>query len=150
MDRACVWPHFDDAWILREDDDLLVIDKPDGVPTQAADPERPDDLLTRLRAVRGSQTYFGVHQRLDRETSGAIVLTRRKEANASLADQFERRAIEKRYLEAVEGWPRGREQVVLRDALSQGDGVRMQVVPARTKGAQEAITRVRGVTPAAE
>jgi 23S rRNA (cytosine1962-C5)-methyltransferase len=143
MDRARVWPHFDDAWILHEDADLVVIDKPDGVPTQSVDPDRPDDLLTRLRAVRGKEAYFGVHQRLDRETSGAIVLTRRREANGRLAEQFERRAIEKKYLAAVEGWPRGRDEVTLRDHLAPGDGGRMQVVPPRTKGALEAVTRVR-------
>jgi 23S rRNA (cytosine1962-C5)-methyltransferase len=143
MDRARVWPHFDDAWILHQDDDILVLDKPDGIPTQAADPEQPDDLLARLRAARGADAYFGVHQRLDRDTSGAIVLARRKEANASLASQFEGRAIEKRYLAAVEGWPRGRERVVLHDFLAPADGGKMQVVPPRTKGAKEAITRVR-------
>jgi 23S rRNA (cytosine1962-C5)-methyltransferase len=143
MDRARVWPHFDDAWILYQDDDLLVVDKPDGIPTQSADPERPDDLIARLRAVRGAGAYFGIHQRLDRDTSGAIVLTRRKEANARLGEQFERRAIEKRYLAAVEGWPRGRDRTVLRDHLLAGDGGRMQVVPPRTRGAQEAITQVR-------
>jgi 23S rRNA (cytosine1962-C5)-methyltransferase len=143
MDRARVWPHFDDAWILLEDDDLLVVDKPDGIPSQSADPERPDDLLARLRAVRGKDAYFGVHQRLDRDTSGAIVLARRKEANGPLAAQFEGRSIEKRYAAAVDRWPSGRDRAVLRDFLLPGDAGRMQVVPARTKGAQEAVTRVR-------
>jgi 23S rRNA (cytosine1962-C5)-methyltransferase len=146
VDRARVWPHFDDAWILHQDDDILVVDKPDGVPTQSADPERPDDLIARLRAVRGADVYFGVHQRLDRDTSGVIVLTRRKEANGRLGEQFEGRSIEKRYLAAVEGWPRGGDRAVLRDHLLPGDAGRMQVVPARTRGAQEAITRVRVVS----
>lgn len=148
MDRARVWPHFDEAWILHEDDDLLAVDKPDGVPTQAADPERPDDVVTRLRRTRGSDLYLGVHQRLDRDTSGVLVFTKRREANASLSAQFEGRSIEKKYLAVVESWPRGRERVVLRDFLAAGDGGRMQVVPARTKGAQEAVTRVRVVARA--
>ncbi|MGO8995531.1 MAG: class I SAM-dependent methyltransferase [Polyangiaceae bacterium] len=149
MDRARVWPHFEEAWILHEDDDILVVNKPDGVPTQAADPERPDDLLTRLRAARGKHEYYGIHQRLDRDTSGALVLTRRKEANARLSAQFEGRGVEKRYLAAVEGWPRGKESAVLRDYLAPGEDGRMQVVPARGKRgkeAKEAITRVRVVS----
>ncbi|HEY2512681.1 MAG TPA: class I SAM-dependent methyltransferase [Polyangiaceae bacterium] len=145
MERARVWPPFHDAWVLFEDPDVLVLDKPDGVPTQAADPSRPDDVLARLRAVRGGEAYFGVHQRLDRDTSGVFLLTRRREANAGVAEQFERREVEKRYLAAVEGWPAGRERAVLRDWLLPGDAGRMQVVPARTKGAQEAVTRVRAV-----
>jgi 23S rRNA (cytosine1962-C5)-methyltransferase len=143
MDRARAWPHFDAAWVLYEDEDLVVLDKPDGVPTQAADPDRPDDLIHRLRAVRGPNSYFGVHQRLDRDTSGVLVLARRKEANASLAAQFERRLVEKKYLAAVDGWPRGSEKVVLKDLLLQGDAGRMEVVSRRAKGAQEAVTRVR-------
>jgi 23S rRNA (cytosine1962-C5)-methyltransferase len=143
MDRERVWPAFDDAWTLHEDDDVLVLDKPDGVPTQAADPERPDDVLARLRRARGERAYFGVHQRLDRDTSGVLLLTRRREVNVAVAAQFEGRSVEKRYVAAVEGWPRGRERAVLRDMLAPGDGGRMRVVGARGGDAQQAITHVR-------
>jgi 23S rRNA (cytosine1962-C5)-methyltransferase len=150
MDRARIWPAFDAAWVLHEDEDLLVIDKPDGVPTQAADPERPDDVLARLRLARGENAYFGVHQRLDRETSGALLLVKRKEANAAVAAQFEKRAVEKRYVAAVDAWPRGRERAELRDWLAPGDDGRVDVVERRAKGAQEAVTRVRVLDRAGE
>ena len=39
--------------------------------------------------------YLGIHQRLDRDTSGVLVFTRRKEANRAVAEQFEGRTIEK-------------------------------------------------------
>ena len=143
MDRAHVWPAFNEAWVVHQDDDLLIVDKPDGIPTQAAEPSRPDDLIARLHEARGKDAYLGVHQRLDRDTSGVLLLTRRREANGSVAKQFETRAVEKRYVAAVASWPRGRERVVLRDFLAPGDAGRMQVVEARAKGAQEAITRVR-------
>ena len=143
MDRARVWAPHESAWILHEDDDLLVVNKPDGIPSQSADAERPDDLLARLRAVRGEDAYFGVHQRLDRDTSGVLLFAKRREANSSLAAQFDGRAIEKRYLAAVEGWPRGRERAVLKDFLAEGDGGRTAVVEPRAKGAKEAITRVK-------
>ena len=143
MDRAHVWPAFNEAWVVHQDDDLLIVDKLDGIPTQAADPSRPDDLIARLHEARGKDAYLGVHQRLDRDTSGVLLLTRRREANGSVAKQFETRAVEKRYVAAVASWPRGRERVVLRDFLAPGDAGRMQVVEARAKGAQEAITRVR-------
>jgi len=146
MDREQVWRDFDDAWILHADADLLVVDKPDGIASQAADPERPDDLLTRLKAHfsgRGDEdVYLGVHQRLDRDTSGVLVLTRRREANGAIAAQFEGRAVEKRYVAAVARWPHEK-PIVLRDALIASDDGRMQVAPARTKGAQEAVTRAR-------
>ncbi|HEX8795103.1 MAG TPA: class I SAM-dependent methyltransferase [Polyangiaceae bacterium] len=141
MDRRAIWPDFRDAWIVHADDAIVVVDKPAGVPSQAADPERPDDVVTRLRAHLGG-AYLGVHQRLDRDTSGLLVFARRKEANAALAKQFEGRSVEKTYLACVEGWPRGRDRAVLRDALAEGRDGAMRVVPPRSRGAKEAVTRV--------
>src|ERR1019366_2457425 len=88
MDRRGVWPDFRDAWIVADDGDIIVVDKPAGVSSQAADPERPDDVVTRLRAHLGG-AYLGSHQRLDRDTSGLLVFARRKEANPRLAKPFE-------------------------------------------------------------
>lgn len=140
MDRARLWPDFDDAWILHVDDDLVVVDKPVGMPTQSADPEMPDDVVTRVKAHLRAE-YLGVHQRLDRDTSGVLALTRRREANASMATQFEGRAVEKRYVACVTGWHgKGR---TLEDALAPGDGGRMQVVSSKARGAQRAVTHVR-------
>ncbi len=107
--RLRVWPNFDAERIVHDDGDLLVVDKPAGVPTQEAREGAEDDLPTRLKAFlerrddRGA--YVGIHQRLDRATSGLIAYARRKEANRSLAAQFEGRAVEKRYVAAVEVAP---------------------------------------------
>ena len=141
VDRRVIWPDFRDAWIVHADDAIIVVDKPAGVPAQAADPERPDDVVTRLRAHLGG-AYLGVHQRLDRDTSGLLVFARRKEANAALAEQFEGRSVQKTYLACVAGWPRARDRAVLRDALAEGRDGTMRVVPPRTRGAREAVTRV--------
>ena len=144
MDRRAIWPDFRDAWIVHADDAIVVVDKPAGVPSQAADPERPDDVVTRLRAHLGG-AYLGVHQRLDRDTSGLLVFARRKEANAALAEQFEGRSVQKTYLACVAGWPRGRDRTVLRDALAEGRDGTMRVVPPRSRGAKKAVTRVSAV-----
>jgi 23S rRNA (cytosine1962-C5)-methyltransferase len=116
VNRLSVWPDFRDAWIVHDDPDILVVDKPEGVPSQAADPERADDVVTRLRRHLGG-AYLGVHQRLDQATSGLLVFSRRREANASLAAQFEGRSVRKTYLAGVTGWPDGRERVVLRGSI---------------------------------
>jgi len=114
------------------------------MPSQAADDARPDDLVTRLRAflaARGEgSSYLGVHQRLDRDTSGVVVMTRRKGANASVARQFEGREVEKRYLAGVVGWKRGKG--TLRDTLAPGDGGRVAVVSPKDKRGQLAVTHV--------
>src|SRR5579862_414163 len=147
MDRVTLWPDFRDAWILHEDSDLIAIDKPPGVPSQAADPERPDDVVTRLSrylTARGEDGYLGVHQRLDRETSGVLVYARRREANKPLASQFEGRRVEKTYLAAVTGWPARRGRVTLRDTLGPDDRGGSRVLPpGRGKGGVVAVTHVR-------
>lgn len=130
MDRERVFPDFDDAWIVYEDEFIIAIDKPEGIPTQSADPTRPDDLVTRLRRhleAQGKDPYLGTHQRLDRDTSGVILFTRDKSVNQAIAAQFEGRSIRKRYLAAVHEW-RGRDAVTLDDWLLAGEGGRMDVV----------------------
>ncbi len=142
MNRLAIWPDFRDRWIVHDDQDLIVIDKPEGVPSQSADPERPDDIVSRLRDHLGG-AYLGVHQRLDQDTSGLLVFARRREANAAIARQFEGRSVRKRYLACVSGWPRGREWVTLRDALEPGDGKVMRVARRAGKGTKMAVTGVR-------
>jgi 23S rRNA (cytosine1962-C5)-methyltransferase len=145
MDRTRAWPDVREAWILFEDDDLLVIDKPPGVPSQAADPERPDDVVARLKShfeARGESAYLGVHQRLDRDTSGVLVFARRREANAALAAQFEGRKVEKTYLACVTGWPAGRKGATLRDVLAPDGAGGVRVVRGHPGRGKEAVTRV--------
>jgi 23S rRNA (cytosine1962-C5)-methyltransferase len=141
MNRTAIWPDFRDEWIVHDDPDLIVIDKPEGVSSQSADPERPDDIVTRLRSHFGG-AYLGVHQRLDQDTSGLLVFARRREANAPLAAQFEGRAVRKTYVACVAGWTR-REQVTLRDAIEPGDGKSMRIARDGRSGAKAAVTRVR-------
>jgi 23S rRNA (cytosine1962-C5)-methyltransferase len=146
MDRARVWPDFRDAWIVHEDADIVLIDKPAGVSSQASDAERPDDIVTRLKrflTARGSNDYLGVHQRLDRDTSGLLVFARRREANGSLAAQFQGRTVAKTYVACVTGWRKGLDKVTLRDWLTPGDDGRVRVASRRGGAAKEAVTEVR-------
>ncbi len=145
-----LWRDFDESWILHEDDDLIAVDKPAGVPSQAADPGHDDDVVARLkrwlaarRGVTPDDVYLGVHQRLDRDTSGVMVFTLRRDANAALARQFAERTLAKSYVAAVSGLRELASERVLRDHLARGRDGRMQVVEKPTGGAREAITRVR-------
>ena len=157
-----LWPDFDASWIVHEDEDLIVVDKPAHVPSQAADESHDDDVVSRLRrwlaardGIAVADVYLGVHQRLDRETSGLIAFTRRREANAAIAEQFERRTIEKTYLAVVSVGEGSRllrtsesETVALAHALARGPGGRMQVVTGKAAGGRDARvakTRVRVV-----
>ena len=135
MDRAHVWPSFRPEHVLYEDDDVIAVHKPAGVPSQAANPDRPDDLVTRVRAYLAARDgkpdpYIGVHQRLDRDTSGVVLFTKRPEVNAALAKQFEGRTLKKSYLAAASRWPERAREATLDDLLRKGDGGRMEVVAA--------------------
>lgn len=157
MDRARVWPSFRAEHVLFEDDDLLFVHKPAGVASQAADPERPDDLHTRLRLFlaerrdaapehEGSRRlpYLGVHQRLDRDTSGVVVFAKRPEINAGLAKVFEGRAVEKRYLAVVTGWPARVSETTLTNVLRRGEGGLVEVVGEGARAAHAGRTAHAG------
>jgi len=98
-------PEFGPDRILFEDDDLLVVDKPAGLPMHAnLDPARPHlvGLLEAFLARRDGQPgYLGIHQRLDMETSGVVLLARSLRANRGLARQFEGRLVRKSYMALV-------------------------------------------------
>lgn len=114
MDLARAFPDFDPARVVFRDDGLLVVDKPAGVPSQAADPEVPDDLPSRVRSLAA---YLGTHQRLDAETSGLVLFTTERTANASIAEQFEKRRVKKTYLACVTGWRVQDQRTTLRHVL---------------------------------
>jgi 23S rRNA (cytosine1962-C5)-methyltransferase len=143
MNRLAIWPDFRDEWIVHADADILVVNKPEGVSSQAADAERPDDIVVRLRAHLGGGAYIGTHQRLDQDTSGLLVFARRREANASLAVQFEGRSVRKTYVACVTGWPRGRDRATFQEAIEPGEGKAMRVSRRAVPGAKRAVTRAR-------
>lgn len=102
-----MWPDFRREWVLFEDTQVIFVDKPCGVSTQAADPSEPDDLVLRLGRYRessGASSYLGVHQRLDKETSGVMVFAKERGVNAHLARVFEGREAKKVYLACVENF----------------------------------------------
>ena len=139
MNRQFVWPTFLDAWIVHDDGDIVVVDKPAGMPSQSTHPGGTDDVVARLGVHLGG-AYLGVHQRLDKDTSGLLVFARRREANASLAAQFEGRSVEKTYVACVTGWPDRKQRASLRGALAPDKNGAMRVVAERTPGAKVAVT----------
>ena len=99
--------------ILYQDPDLVVVDKPVGIPTHAPDPgdPYPGDALRIVQAQTGL-AYLGMHQRLDADTSGVLLFAARREANKALAAAFEGRRVRKVYLALVHGAPPRAEGVI--------------------------------------
>ncbi len=148
MPRPGPFADFRPSWILHEDPAVLVIHKPAGLPSQAADPDQADDVLTRLRAFLhrrdgGELPYLGVHQRLDRDASGVMLLARSRAANPALARQFEGRQVDKRYLVGVTGSPPGHGERTLVDHLARGKDGRSVVVGRSDKRGKKAVSHLR-------
>ena len=138
---------FEQAWIVYEDDDVIVVDKPAGAVCQAVEAGGDDDLVSRLRrylakrdSIAEEHVYLGTHQRLDAETSGLLLYTRRPEANAFIAQQFSSRTVHKSYIAAVENYLGGEQ--TLRDHLVKEQGGDMRVTGDRDKRSKQAITHV--------
>ena len=96
--------------VVYEDDDLLVVDKPAGLVTHPAPGHAHGTLVNALVALPGA-TYGGIAgvarpgivHRLDRDTSGLLMVAKNDAAQASLSAQLKARRVKKTYLALVAG-----------------------------------------------
>ena len=95
--------------VLYQDDDLIVINKPAGLVVHPGAGQREHTLVNallfhfpRLSGIGGKERPGIVH-RLDKETTGCLVIARTDEAHRSLSAQFAERSVEKVYLALVAG-----------------------------------------------
>ncbi|MBI3556605.1 MAG: RluA family pseudouridine synthase, partial [Deltaproteobacteria bacterium] len=120
--------------ILFEDDHVLVIDKPGNLPVHPAGKFLFNTLLMSLRKDRG-RPYHLIH-RLDRETSGVVLLAKDPETAGSLVKQFRERTTEKRYSAIVIGHPPEDKFTVDADIGSANSFIRLKM-QAYPKGTSE-------------
>jgi 23S rRNA pseudouridine1911/1915/1917 synthase len=96
--------------VLYEDDDILVIDKPPGMVTHPAHGARSGTLVNAILAhvkaeLPGDELRPGLVHRLDRDTSGLLVVAKRDESLRKLGAAMKARRIEREYLGIVRGVP---------------------------------------------
>ena len=99
--------------VVHEDDDMLIIDKPAGLLTHPAPGHRSGTLVNALLGRDAAEAYgslggperLGIVHRLDRDTSGLIVIARSDRAQAALMAQLKARRVKKTYLALVHGSP---------------------------------------------
>jgi 23S rRNA pseudouridine955/2504/2580 synthase len=99
--------------ILYEDEHLLVMDKPSGVAAHGGS-GISFGLIERVRAARPNQPFLELAHRLDRDTSGALMLAKTRRCLVTLHEQIRAGEVEKRYLALVHGdWRNDRQHVRL-------------------------------------
>ncbi|MFN0117090.1 MAG: RluA family pseudouridine synthase [Elusimicrobiota bacterium] len=95
--------------IVFEDDELLVVNKPVGMVVHPSAGHRDGNSLVELIAPKISDGNWpddsrpGLVHRLDRDTSGVIIIARNPESHAHLSKQFAKRTVKKTYLALIHG-----------------------------------------------
>ena len=89
--------------IIHEDDELLVINKPAGLVCHPTKGDAYSSLIARVRLHLGEGKTAHLVNRLDRETSGVVLIAKQDEAARELRRIWETREVEKAYLAIVHG-----------------------------------------------
>src|SRR5262245_2857796 len=102
--------------ILHEDEDVLAVDKPPGQPVHPSGKHLTGTLIQEVHAhySQGADLAVPVRlcHRIDKETSGIVLLAKGARAHRQIRKQFERGTIEKEYLALVHGSPAGDEGAI--------------------------------------
>jgi len=128
--------------VLFEDEYILAVDKPAGLAVHGGS-GIAHGAIERLRAGRPQAKFLELVHRLDRETSGVLLLAKKRSALTALHEDLRERSMDKRYLAAVSGRVRDdkrRVKVALRK-YSTGEGERRVAVDEREGQEAETIFR---------
>ncbi|MES2786971.1 MAG: pseudouridine synthase [Pseudomonadota bacterium] len=131
--------------VLFEDEHLLAIDKPAGVAVHGGSGVS-FGVIEQLRRARPDARFLELVHRLDRETSGILLVAKKRSALTNLQDQFRERETGKTYLALVAGaWPANRKVIdVPLHKYLQADGERrVKVVAQGDPDGMRSITLVK-------
>lgn len=134
-----------DLDLLFEDDDLLIVNKPSGLVVHPGAGHSEGTLVHGLLAhsprlaIQGSPLRPGIVHRLDKDTSGALVVAKSERAYLELVKQFKEHGVRKEYLALVHGSP-SKKQGEIRTLLGRHPADRKKIAVTQ-KGGREAISR---------
>ena len=135
--------------IVFEDDDLAIVNKPAGMMVHAG-AGATDDARNRGTLVNALLHHFkklsavggdlrpGIVHRLDRTTSGLMVVAKNDESHQRLAKQFSSREVHKTYLALVHGWPK-QDRGTIQSAISRHSQRRTRMT-TKGFGGRDAVT----------
>ncbi len=133
--------------VLHEDRDILVVSKPAGMTVLPGSKQKTRSLVNGLLhgyeadlRPLGKDRSYGLAHRLDRDTSGILVVARNPDAHQDLLDQFRRRRVQKEYRALVAGAP-PRPEGILQLPLIRGERSSRMVMQVAPGGrGQKAVT----------
>lgn len=137
--------------IHHEDEDIVVVEKPAKMVTQPGLGHEQDTLLNGLFARFGTKLQnlgktrdFGLLHRLDRETSGLLVVALRPRAYDAMREMFEAREVSKYYWAVVQPAPK-RESGVIRRPIAEyeADNRAVKKLARVSSGGKQAVTAYR-------
>lgn len=137
----------DPVGIIHEDDDMIVINKPSGVPVHPAGRYKFNSVLEIMKAERGQEFMPYPCNRLDRLTSGIMFVAKSVKAAESLGNQIKSRTVRKEYMARVAGeFPDG-EVVCDQPILSISPKLGLNRVRAEGKTARTVFKRLAYYPP---
>jgi 23S rRNA pseudouridine955/2504/2580 synthase len=136
--------------VLLEDESVLAVDKPAGTAVHGGSGVS-FGVIEQLRTARPGAKFLELVHRLDRETSGILLVAKKRSALVALQDQFRERETGKTYLALVEGaWPANKKvldaplaRFLLPDGSAGAGERRVRVVAKDHPDAMRAVTLVR-------
>lgn len=134
-----------ESHILFEDDVLIVVNKPSGLAVHGGS-GLSFGVIEALRALRPQAKFLELVHRLDRDTSGCLLIAKKRSALKHLHEQLRNKSVDKRYHALVMGqWPANRFKVkapLLKNILKSGE----RLVSVDPEG-KESETRFRILQP---
>ena len=143
--RAAPEPEALPLEIVYDDSDIVVVEKPSGMVVHPAAGHAQGTLVNALlHHVKdlsgiGGALRPGIVHRLDRGTSGLILVAKHDQAHAELGRQFQNREVEKTYITLVWGVVQAGRRI---DLAIGRDPVHRKKISTRSRRAREAVTRV--------
>lgn len=142
-----------DIKIIYEDSDVLVVDKPAGIVVfpegQTTENTLIDELIKKYPDLKkaGESPRYGIAHRLDKDTSGLLLVAKSSETLIFLQNRFKNREVEKKYVCLVEGQVKDNMgEIKTLIGRAKGDPRKQKAYPldyANPKGKREAITEYK-------
>ncbi len=140
----CNWgENMEKLTVLYEDNQVVVVIKPQNVPTQA-DASGDEDMLSMVKAYvkekynKEGEAFIGLVHRLDRPTGGIMVFARNSKSAKRLSEQFATHDVEKTYYAVTRGVVKIKTQKLINYLRKDEKENIVKVVPMSEKGAKKA------------